>query len=137
MTFKVVNEEITDRYTLVKFIFGENFTKDEFKKFLGILTHLLDIAGKTGKPFGFYVDAQNSYVAPINAATSLIAWKRKETPRIKSERKLIASAVVLKSKTITNMINTALKVAPNVSPNIITTDADKAKKFVLSHLHHV
>ncbi len=137
MGLQVINEEITEHYTLVKFVFGENFTKDEFRKFLGILSSLLDIASKTDKPFGFYVDAQKSYVAPLNAAKGLISWKRKETPRIKNERKLVASAVAIKSTTLTNMINTALKISPNVSPNVITTDVEKAKRFVIGHLHTI
>jgi len=137
MGFKQVIEEQSNKYTLVKFIFEESFTKEDFNKFLGILSMLLDIAEKSGKPFGFYIDAQKAYIAPVNAAKNLIAWKRKETPRIKSGKKLIASAIAIKSAALTKMLNTALGIAPNVSPNIITTDIDKAKNFVHGYLNQL
>jgi len=134
MGFKQIIEESSDKYTLVKFIFEENFTKDDFNKFLGILSMLLTIAEETKKPFGFYIDAQKSYIAPLNAAKNLISWKRKETARIRECKKLIASSVAIKSESLTSMINSALKIAPNVSPNIITSDVDNARKFVLAYL---
>lgn len=132
--FTVEEKASNDKYKLVYFTFNETFSKDDFSKFLGILTSLLNISDKTGIPFGFFVDAHASFVAPINAAKNLLAWKQKETPRIKANKKLICSSIYVKSKLVTNLITTALKISPTVSPNLITTDIEKAKNFVITHL---
>jgi hypothetical protein len=132
--FSVEEPKTNGKYKLVYFTFNETFNKDDFTKFLGILTSLLNIADRTGVPFGFFVDAHASFVAPINAAKNLLAWKQKETPRIKANKKLICSSIYVKSKIVTNLITAALKISPTVSPNLITTDIEKAKNFVISKL---
>lgn len=133
MGFSVENEIVGNK-NLVKFTFEKDFTKEDFSKFLGILTKLLDSADKTGNTFGFYVDTTKASIAPVNAAQNFLAWKRKETPRIKNNKKLLASAVCVKSSVISNLVNTALKISPTVTPNLITSDIEKAKNFVCSHL---
>jgi hypothetical protein len=134
MGFSVINEIINERYTLVKFTFEEDFTKDDFNRFLGILSKLLDISDDTNKPFAFYVDAHKSSIAPMNAVKNLIAWKQKESKRIKENKKLKGSAVYLKNQTLISLFNSALKISPAITPNLITNNIESAKNFVLSAL---
>lgn len=111
---------------IFKFTFTKDFNKEDFKKFLGILSRFLDLK----RPFGFYIDASLAHMAPLNTSVNLINWMKKNKPRIKSEGNLIASAVVFKSKTLTSMLSAAFKIQTPISPNLITTDITRASKFV-------
>jgi hypothetical protein len=109
-----------------KFTFSKEFNDEDFRKFLGILTRFLELK----KPFSFYVDATAASIAPLNIAMNLINWMKKSKPIIKSEKKFIGGAVVLKSKTITNVLTTVLKVQKPICPVKITTDMDSVKQFI-------
>ena len=126
MGFKVTNEE----HSIVKFHFDSDFTKQDLSKFLGILSRLLDISEENNKPFGFYIDAREASVPPLNAGKHLISWMSKERPRIEEKMMLRASSVCITSQSITNMINWCFTVQPTVSPNILTKDIGEAQKFV-------
>lgn len=135
MGFSIEQELETDKYTLVKVVFHESFTGEEFSKFLGVLSLMLDISDKTGKPFAFYVDASKTNIAPIHTAKKLITWKRKEAERIRTKRKLVCSAVYIKNVLLKDMITTALKISPPQSPNVVAVDIDIARNFVLDLLN--
>jgi hypothetical protein len=135
----VSTEISTDKYNLVKFEFDEKFSSSDFLKFLGILSSLLDIADRTGKPFGFYIDAHrpNKIVDVASVGQSLISWKQKESNRIRNNKKLICSAVYMKNETLVSFIGSVLKRSPTVTPNLITSNLDTAKQFVIGHLNKI
>lgn len=137
MGFEIDNEIITDKYTLVKFTFDSNFTIIDFEKFLGILSKLLDISEKNNKPFGFYVDARNAKMAPLNSATKLSNWMKKEKPRIKEKKMLKATAVCFNDKYpfLVKLLKGVFKIYPTVSPNTLTSNITVAKEFTLKYLN--
>jgi hypothetical protein len=120
MGFKVIKQD----NSIIKFTLDSGFNKEDFKKLLGVLSKLLDI----GKPFGFYVDSTEAYIAPVNSTINLILWMRKHKSKIPGN--LLASAVIIKSNGIANILTAAFRIQPTVSPNKITTDPLVAEEFV-------
>lgn len=113
--------------TLVyKFVFASNFSDNDFKKFLGILTRFLELK----KPFAFYVDASTASVAPISATLSLINWMKIAKPIIKKEMKFIGGSVAIKNKTLSTVLATVFKIQKPICPVKITTDLESCKKFI-------
>lgn len=131
------NELITDRYTLVKVTFGDRVTTQEFDKFLSIFSQLLDIADKTGKPFAILFDVRNTNLAPFQTVKQIVGWKKKETERIKTQKKLVCTAVCVTNKIVKDLISSALFISRPHTPNIITTDIDKAKIFCTEQLNQI
>lgn len=128
MGFTVENKISNQQYALVKFIFSEPFTTEDMTKVLAILTALLD----TNKPFAFYVDTRNANNPPLNAASSLLGWLRKNKQRFKKQ--LICSCVVF-GNTITNnlvskLLNGVFMIQPPVSPNKLTNNMELAEKWI-------
>lgn len=128
MGFTVENKVNNSTYGLVKFVFTEPFTSDDFTKVLGILTSLLD----TKKPFAFYVDTTHAKSPPLNSATSLIHWLKSNKSRFKKQ--LICSSVVF-GNTVTNnlvskLLNGVFTIQPPVSPNKLTNNLELAEKWI-------
>lgn len=130
MGFTVENKISGQAYGLVKFTFAEPFTSEDMSKVLGILTSLLDNENK--KPFAFYVDSRTANTPPLNAATSLISWLRKNKRRFKDQ--LIGSAVVMGNSIANNLLSKFLSgvfsIQPLVSPNKLTNDMSAAEDWL-------
>jgi len=122
--FKVERET----QTIVKFTFYKEFDGDDFKKFIGVMTKLLDQAVEKNRPYGFYIDAREAHIAKPNTARKLIHWLRTNKHRIPGI--LLASSVAITNKFIIKLINGAFKIAPPVSPNKITSDLEVGRNFV-------
>jgi hypothetical protein len=128
MGFTVENKESNEHYALVKFVFNEPFTSEDITKVLSILTNLLDL----NKHFAFYVDTRNASTPPLNTASSLLQWLKKNKQRLKKQ--LICSAVIF-SNTITNnlvskLLNGVFVIQPPVRPNKLTSDLIAAEKWI-------
>jgi hypothetical protein len=124
MGFIIENEE----NSIIKFVLKNPFNHEDLKKFLGILSSLLDIAEKDAtKAFAFYVDTRDVTLS-AELAKGLIFWMKKNRPRIKNN--LIATAVIVRGTIIASLLSGVFKLQPPVSPNIITTNIDKAKLFI-------
>ena len=114
--------------SIVKFTILRNLTIEDFRKMLGLVSSLIDKSKQTGKPFSFYVDAREIDFVPLNAQVHLITWLKTNRPNIKGN--LNSSAVVIKSSALRDLLNTAFKIQPTVSPNLITLEVAEAEKFV-------
>lgn len=109
-----------------KFVFSSNFTDDDLKKCLNVLTKFFQLK----QPFSFYVDASKANVAPVNATVNLVKWMRSIKPMIIEHRKFIGGCVVIKNKTVTKILETVFKIQKPICPVKITNNLDSAKLFI-------
>ena len=116
--------QVTFENGVIIFVCGEEFTSEDFNQFLGILGKLLD----KKEPFVFVINATKPKNIPLKAPITLIKWMKKNKPRIPGI--LVGSSVIFKNPKISALLNWAFQKQKPVSPNIITTDPDKAYKFV-------
>lgn len=102
---------------------------DEINDLLIILEQLLDL----DKPYVFVLDASKMKSAPtLKGGYYALDWMRRNYSKIPG--KLLASAIISKNETITNILNWMFKQKEPISPNFMTDNKDDAIKFVKGYL---
>ena len=125
----ISNMKIGDNSTFVfKFKKG-SITYKGFNEFLGLLEKLMDRC----KPFSFIIDSSETIIGladGLKTGKFLISWMKKNKPRVPGL--ILCSSVVLSSTypKIGDLLNWVFQKQKPVSPNLITTDMDKAKLFI-------
>jgi hypothetical protein len=124
MPFTVENKE----HSIIKFTITETVVQDDLTKILGIISRVFE----TNKHFAFivHIDIQK------NPATSevpsmikyLVTWMKNNKHNI--TKTLMCTSLVIKSQVMVNIVNTVFRLQPTIKPNLITTEYEKAEKFV-------
>lgn len=110
---------------IVTFILKGTVSLDEIVEILAIINKLFD----KKKPFVFIVDTRPSTgIPPMSAGITIVKWM------IKSRQKIIetldASAIVFKDPKVSALLKWVFTKQKPAKPNFVTTDIDKAIKFV-------
>lgn len=103
-------------------------TIDEFRDFIASIVQLLDNA----QPFTFFVDASKLKSVPIATSLETLAFLRKERTRIKLYMK--ASAIVIKSDFVINLLNWVFTLQPPVSPNKLVNEPSEGMRFIEQYM---
>lgn len=111
------------------FVLSETMTDLDFRDFINVLQAIVDM----DKPFVFLVDTtQLLNFNGINCGWEVIKWMKKNKSLLK--KNLRASAVIMKSKTVVDILNWIFEKQPPMSPNKITLDREEAENFVNNFL---
>jgi hypothetical protein len=113
---------------LIIFTFLNKVSDNDFMKFLTLLDKLIDEKIK----FALLVDTRLCKTVPLKASIRLITWMKKRKPDI--PKYLLGSSVVISSKTIVGLVKAAFNIQKPTSPNILTSDFEKSKKFLEKYL---
>lgn len=128
--FDVVKEEI-DGATVYNFKFRAKFDIAEFKEFLALLLRIMETLYASGDRYFLIVDTtgtKNVSLAIKANSVSLLVQMMKEKQELFSKT-LIASSVVVSSRVVAEIINTAFKVRKPSRPNHNVTTVEAAREY--------
>ncbi len=116
-----------DNNSVFKIITSEPFKLSELEEILSFLSE----AFKKNKKFGFYghFNVSKSPLSVISMTQCLSSWLLKNESNIVNY--LTATAIIINSPLFADIFTGIFKIRPTKRPNIITTDYEKGRQFVL------
>ena len=102
-------------------------TQTDFRDLFNSLLQVFDFEDR----FTLHVDATSIERADLSAVPFIAGFMKEHRPKFKEQ--LIASAIVINSEMVRDLINMVFHVVPPSAPNIVTLDNQKGVNFIESY----